>query len=156
MCLFSPLWDTFKKHNSISIHIANRNNYIQAQCYEGRKNGTTCRQMYYNTELWAILDVTGIKCVYCPSMICINHKRNNITKLYGYKNEREEFNKGFGDVVVNYYRIWTATTFGTDAKKSRGYWTSRYHFSDDALEMFIDNMILNSLAIYYVKNVLQC
>lgn len=148
MRLFSPLWQTFKKYNSLSIHIANKNNFIQARCYEGRKNGTVCRQMYNDTELWAILEPFGIKCVYVPSMICHNHKRNNITRLYGWKNEKEEFVKGFGDEVINYYPIWTATKFPTKRKQSRGYWTSRYHFSDDAFEMFTDCIMINSSDVY--------
>lgn len=144
------------KHNSTIIHITNKSSQIQAKCPQGRKlqrikqQQIKCEQAYKSTELWAIMDCKGFKIVYVPIMQCCYHRRNNISKVYGYRNDDERFIKGNDDVVINYYPIWSCVKWGTPEKCVRNWWKARYHFSDMALEEFTDHFLLQSYVIYII------
>ena len=155
--ILSVLWPIYAKENSIKVYVQNSEySSIQGQCYEGRFTNTVCHQRHLCFEEWAIIEVLGYKRVLSQVLCCGYHKQNNISKIYGWKSDKEKYVKGLGDVVVNYYPMWTMIPFGTPPKSARNWWKSRYHFSDLALEKLTDYIILHSLAFVCLIDIDLC
>ena len=132
------------ENKKIIISVANETQKIQAQCPYGRKNNLACYQKLHLSELWAVLEENMIRPILVPILKCCWHKENNISKIYGWKDESEKFIKGDGDVIINYYQFWTLVPWGTKLRNGSSWMKQRYHFSDSTLEAFIDNFVVES------------
>ena len=134
----SYLWPYYLKHKSIDIYIINKNTCIQARCSYGRQHNLQCNQSYHSTELWAIVCDDHVKPIYVPVIQCTYHCK--ISKIYGWLDD-EKFIPGPGDEICNFGQIWTGVRFGGKNPRRTNNWSQPYHFSDLALEQFMDNFI---------------
>ena len=83
-----------------------------------------------------------------PVLRCCFHRTNNISKIYGWRNNSEKFVKGNNDIIINYYPVWTLIPWNAKPRSYMGWNKQRYHFSDSALEQLIDNFVLQSLVSF--------
>ena len=92
-----------------------------------------------STELWSIIELNYICPVFVPVMHCTYHDR--ISKIYGWRGDYDKFIPGPGDEICNFGQIWTGVRFGGKNPRRTNNWSQPYHFSDLALEQFMDNFI---------------
>ena len=138
------------KTQTLMISVANVDNFIQAQCPYGRQHNLLCHQSLHSSELWGVMEENKIRPVLLPILKCVFHTTNNISKIYGWKNNENKFIKGNNDIIINFYPMWTLIPWQTNIRNSTGWMKQRYHFSDLALEAFIDNFVLESLIYFYL------
>ena len=129
------------------ISIANEHGYIEAQCPYGRRHNLACRQSLGSSELWAVVEEDKIRPILTPVLRCVWHTTNNISKIYGWKDDGDKFIKGSNDIINNYYRMWTLIPWNAAPRGWKSWDKQRYHFSDSALEQFIDNFVFESLVL---------
>ena len=126
------------------ISVANAHTCIQAQCPYSRKHDLLCHQRLHSSELWAIMEENKIQPILVPILQCVFHSSNNISKIYGWTNNDNKFIPGPNDQIINLYKMWTLIPWGTNMRSSTSWMKQRYHFSDLALEAFVDNFISES------------
>ena len=90
------------------------------------------------------MEENKIRPILVPVLKCLFHAENNVSKIYGWKSDKDKFIKGDNDTIINYYEMWTLIPWQTNIRSSHSWLKQRYHFSDLALEAFMDNFLIES------------
>ena len=125
----------------IILHLVNKYQPLEAKCWYGRTKNEICVHQYHTTEEIPILCLLKVRVLFHPIVKCIKH--NHISKLYGYKNDKEKLILGKHDKILNLFRWWICPAFKEDYNSIniRKYFALRYCFSDALLGDLIDYVV---------------
>ena len=126
----------------IMVSIGNPKTFIQMQCSKGIKLQSYCRQVYNGTIAYVIMEISVLAEIYAPVLLCTIH--DEITRIYGWRNEQEHGKIGRYDILINKQKWWTLNKWKTVEDRKRWHLDKKYHFSYLLFCDFVKSHVINS------------
>lgn len=115
---------------------------MQAKCYYGRQRNEQCHQQYHLTDEIPILCQTKIRALFVPVVKCTKHSQ--ISRLYGWKDDKERLILGKHDKILNLFRWWYCPVSQNHTQtqaQQRKYFATRYCMSDLLVGELLDAVV---------------